>query len=545
MQVTSLQPAWMRALVLWWVAAALLLANLLPSAAFANGPLGSSSSSSSSSTLPSSSKGFSVTTKICERPPVCFATKEARLAWAKANNCQFLEDVCEKAPASEDNKGAKPADKGFWGGMWDKVKSGLVYGYEFVKGLLAGVKDQVTGIIDLVLNIDDVVVGLIKLGQEFYAKPEETLKALAEVLGQEVIDTIVKATQCGPYDLGKVIGENVSPVLVAKLAIKIGKFSGPIAKAAKDTRIELGCASFAAGTPVWTPSGVVPIERVAVGSRVQSRDDRHFVDGDRAVSRVFGRQADHHHELITEFETLKVTDEHPMWLQGKGWTAVKELKRGDVLATASGDVKVLHNDRVDRPTQVYNFSVDVTPSYFVGQGVWAHNASCDLTKDWDKLTRKEKGLRGEMDAAAHLTLKGYTRVGNTFDPSKYPDDAARMAAYDGQTGIDGIFKNDKGEYIIIESKAKGGEVKDDVVGCVDKLCKVKSGDRQLSEKWTLDRLEKLVPNKAERDKIILGLSTGKTKRIYAQTDGGKTVFNEVDTPSGDTTDAVIGKVWTP
>ncbi len=83
------------------------------------------------------------------------------------------------------------------------------------------------------------------------------------------------------------------------------------------------------------------------------------------------------------------------------------------------------------------------------------------------------------------------------------------------------------------------------MGCVDKLCKVTNGDRQLSEKWTFERLEKLVPDKGERGKIIAGLASGKTKRIYAQTDGGKTVFNEVDTPNGDRTNAVIGKVWTP
>ena len=254
-----------------------------------------------------------VTYKICPDPKQCFSTKAAKDKFAKDNSCQVLEDVCDKSP-SQDSQGAPPADQGFWGDLWSGIKGGLQYGYQFVKGIVTGLKDQVVGIVELLTNFDDVVAGLVQLGKSFYNDPKGTAVKLAEVLGQEVVDTLTRASQCGPYDLGKVIGENVSPVLVAKLAIKITKFSGDLSKAARATKLELGCASFVAGTPVLTASGPVPIEQITAGQSVLSRNERGFADAPQSVVKTFNRSVDHYYRLVTEFEALSVTDEHPLWL---------------------------------------------------------------------------------------------------------------------------------------------------------------------------------------------------------------------------------------
>jgi Pretoxin HINT domain len=485
-----------------------------------------------------------VSYKICPDPGVCFADKAAKDAWAAKNGCRFLEDVCEKTP-TKDDKGAPEADRGFWGSLWDSVKGGLVYGYEFVKGLVAGLKDQAEGIIALITGFGDVVDGLVHLGKSFYDDPKGTAIKLAEVIGQEVVDNITRAIACGPYDLGKVIGQNVSPVLVAKLATKIARYGGDLSKAAKATRLELGCASFVAGTMVLTPSGPVPIERLAEGQAVLSRSDKGFADAPQSIVKTFGRRAEAYHRLTTEHDTIGVTEEHPLWLQGKGWTVVKEVVRGDVLVTAAGDVTVLDNERVDVPTRVYNFSVDKTPSYFVGEGVWAHNASpsCDI-KALASLKPKERGYRGELYTAVELEGKGYSRVGNTFDPAKYPDTDAAFKAWDGQTGIDGIFKNSKGEYVIVESKTTGGVKKADPAGCVDKLCNTADG-RQMSMDWIDARLDAIVTDPAERARIRAGLASGTVKRVYAQTDSSGTTYNEIVTRAGDPSQAEIGAVWKP
>lgn len=326
------------------------------------------------------SGGPGVVTAICTDPGICFKSKEARQQWAKDHNCQFLEDVCEKTPASEDNKGAKPADQGFWSGLWDKVSSAVQYGYEFSKGLFNGLKGQIADVIELISDPMEVAAGLVKLGKAFYDDPKGTLAVLGQLLGQEAVDTITKATQCGAYDLGNVIGSYVSPAVALKLAIKLGKFTGKLSDAVKATKADLGCASFGAGTLVHAGGELAAIEAVRQGALVDSRDEVRWTDAPQRVTNTFGRVAPSHRELLTELEAFRITDEHPLWVQGKGWTPAKDVAEGDVLAAREGDLLVRSNAAVGKPLVVHNFSVANTPNYFVGEaGLWAHNATkCNI-----------------------------------------------------------------------------------------------------------------------------------------------------------------------
>jgi hypothetical protein len=66
-------------------------------------------------------------------------------------------------------------------------------------------------------------------------------------------------------------------------------------------------------------------------------------------------------------------------VQGRGWTEVSKLRAGDALATVDGDTLVRQTHLVNAPTEVFNFSVPETRSYFAGDsGVWVHNASCEI-----------------------------------------------------------------------------------------------------------------------------------------------------------------------
>lgn len=68
---------------------------------------------------------------------------------------------------------------------------------------------------------------------------------------------------------------------------------------------------------------------------------------------------------------------HPFWLDGKGWTFVKDLKVGDLLV--SSDSTKLAIDKIEkepREATVYNFEVKDFNSYFVSNlGVWVHNCA--------------------------------------------------------------------------------------------------------------------------------------------------------------------------
>ncbi len=104
-----------------------------------------------------------------------------------------------------------------------------------------------------------------------------------------------------------------------------------------------------------------------------------YEDNPQTILKTFGRTAPNYYQLTTEFGTLKVTEEHPLWKQGIGWTEAQYLKVDDVVASADGDVLILDNKKVDEPLQVYNFSVENTPSYFAGVGkLWVHNSKCEF-----------------------------------------------------------------------------------------------------------------------------------------------------------------------
>lgn len=357
--------------------------------------------------VPHNGQSGGIVWQVCNPPPICFFSKEARQSWAKNNHCQFLEDVCENTPPDQDNKGAKAEDQGFWGNLWSDIKGSLVYGYEFVKGLLTGLKEQVSDLLSLVTNLDDVLGGLVELGKAFYNDPKDTLAMLAELLGQDAVDTITKATQCGAYDLGKVIGKNVSPAVMLKLATRLTQYGGKLADAVKATKHDFGCASFAAGTPVLTPQGPVRIENVVVGQQVLSRHAHSFADRPQTVTDNFGRIAPSYRLLQTEFDTFQLTGEHPLWVQGKGWTEAKDITDEDVIASRNGDALVIRNEVVNKPLRVYNFSVADTPSYFVGVGgMWAHNAKCSIVANKAPLWTATKNKSSAQNADGHFKDHG-------------------------------------------------------------------------------------------------------------------------------------------
>ncbi|CAH1057236.1 hypothetical protein PAECIP111894_03394 [Paenibacillus pseudetheri] len=79
-------------------------------------------------------------------------------------------------------------------------------------------------------------------------------------------------------------------------------------------------------------------------------------------------------------EIIEVTGEHPFWLDGKGWTFVKDLKVGDLLVSSDGSKLAI--DKIEKEpceATVYNFEVEDFNSYFVSNlGIWVHN--CEILK---------------------------------------------------------------------------------------------------------------------------------------------------------------------
>lgn len=348
--------------------------------------------------------GSGIVWKICDPPPICLESKAAKEKWAKDHQCRFIEDVCEER--GKDNQGAPPGDKGFWGGLWQSIKSNLVYGYNFVRGIFEGMKGQVADLINLISNPAEVISGLVELGKAFYNDPKGTVQKIGELLGQEAVDALTKATRCGAYDLGKVIGQYVSPAVALKLASRLTRYAGKLGDAVRSIKVDVGCASFALGTLVMTPNGAVRIEQVSVGQLVDSRNDSSFAEKPREVQQTFSRLAPSHRLLHTEAGTLTLTDEHPLWVQGKGWTEAREVVIDDVVAGQRGDILVTSNEVVRRALRVHNFSVATTPNYFVGpDGIWVHNAKCSLPVPYKATPSPSKYRLGASDGGPGVWVK--------------------------------------------------------------------------------------------------------------------------------------------
>jgi hypothetical protein len=147
--------------------------------------------------------------------------------------------------------------------------------------------------------------------------------------------------------------------------------------------IRKGCGCFEAGTQVWTQRGLLPIEQVEQGDLVYAQDEATGELSLREVVRTFVRRAAPIVAVtITTAagadQTLNTTEEHPFYVDSRGWTAAQTLQPGDEVALADGGmgaVQALHFTNARRT--VYNFEVEGLHNYFVGRkGVLVHNPNC-------------------------------------------------------------------------------------------------------------------------------------------------------------------------
>lgn len=79
-------------------------------------------------------------------------------------------------------------------------------------------------------------------------------------------------------------------------------------------------------------------------------------------------------------QIIETTDNHPFWVEGKGWVFADELQVGDKLQKADGSnltIDKVEFVKLDEPVTVYNFTVADYHTYYVTDlGIWVHNTNC-------------------------------------------------------------------------------------------------------------------------------------------------------------------------
>ncbi|MCY9764949.1 polymorphic toxin-type HINT domain-containing protein, partial [Paenibacillus alvei] len=188
----------------------------------------------------------------------------------------------------------------------------------------------------------------------------------------------------------------------AEALASLGPVIGGIGKAREvggKVRAIGGCNCFTAGTKVLTDDGEKNIEDIAVGDKVLAKDENN-PDGELAYKEVTGlyrNQRDDIIKLNVGEQIIETTDNHPFWVEEKGWVFADELQVGDKLQKADGSNLII--DKVefvnlDEPVTVYNFTVADYHTYYVTDlGIWVHNTNCkNTTTLWDIKTGADKKI---------------------------------------------------------------------------------------------------------------------------------------------------------
>jgi hypothetical protein len=135
------------------------------------------------------------------------------------------------------------------------------------------------------------------------------------------------------------------------------------------------CECFVSGTPVWTKTGLRPIESLNRGDMVLAQD---VTTGELAyrpiVSRTV-RQPSPAMEIRVGSDTIVATIGHPFFKLGDGWTMAKQLAGGDVVAGVERPLVVDSTSHIG-DIEAHNLIVEGFASYFVGQaGLLVHDGT--------------------------------------------------------------------------------------------------------------------------------------------------------------------------
>lgn len=200
--------------------------------------------------------------------------------------------------------------------------------------------------------------------------------------------------------------KGVSRVIAGAKAVKNSKFDTPDTslKNLEDTQVRAGNTlpegrksplqgsggCFTAGTEILTTEGIKSIEDIQVGDWVIADDPTTPGETEkRQVLSAYEREAKSLIDIYVDGEVISATEEHPVWVVGKGWVEPKDLQVGDLLQQEDGRaVDVERVEKREGDFKVYNFRVEGIPTYFVSElGILVHNNTTNCPDDdmWDAL----------------------------------------------------------------------------------------------------------------------------------------------------------------
>ncbi len=206
---------------------------------------------------------------------------------------------------------------------------------------------------------------------------------------------------------------NAFQIGVSALAV----FSGGFTKGMKNP------TCFVAGTMILTASGLVAIENIKAGDKVISTNPENFETAEKAVLETYVREDNKLIHLIINGEEIVTTDNHPFYVQGRGFIEAGGLLIGDKLISVSGEDLIIEDysiETIEKPVSVYNFQVEDFHTYFVSNcTVWVHNDCTpeQLRKNYAdgekaELKQYELELKEHPNTKRQVSIRAYDENGN-------------------------------------------------------------------------------------------------------------------------------------
>ena len=169
-------------------------------------------------------------------------------------------------------------------------------------------------------------------------------------------------------------------------------------------------ACFVAGTMIVTLTGNKAIEDIEVGDNVYSQNVETGEKAYKEVKNVFIKEIDTLVHLDIDGTKIDTTENHPFWIEGKGWIVAGELQVGDKVTLENGEkafVRTVEIEKLDSTIKVYNFEVEDWHTYFVSEvGVLVHNQCYELPKGASKAGTGAYSEVGGHHVHAKAAFKG-------------------------------------------------------------------------------------------------------------------------------------------
>ena len=220
-------------------------------------------------------------------------------------------------------------------------------------------------------------------------------------------------------------------------------------------------ACFVAGTLINTMTGLVAIEHLRAGDKIIADDPDTFEVGEKTILEAFERQVDKFVHLTINGEKIVTTDNHPFYVQGRGFIEAGSLFVGDKLISADGKdliVGALEIEQCENPVTVYNFKVEDYHTYFVGENViYVHNATC-TPENMDALKGHIDGSADDVGAQSNGHIKG------CHEKKSFYDELNRSGgSVSNETPINGMEGVSKVDYTTSSGKGKTKTIYDSEV----------------------------------------------------------------------------------